>query len=163
MLSVGGVVFLHSPPIIGGTPMQQDVDLFVGGARGYTCYRLPNLVQLKVRVVAPLPCSQHNYGARVVTHPWAHLFPPPLQEPGHVLAIAQGRKYDCSDGGWMDILIRRSSDGGKSWTPQALVYTESSSTAWCSVFCTRGCYWFSRLLASSERRRETNNMPLGTG
>ena len=71
-----------------------DMDLFVGGVGGYSCYRLPNLVML----------PQH----------------------GHMLSLAQGHKFDCSDGGAMDVLSRRSTDDGMTWTPPALVYTETT-------------------------------------
>ena len=38
-----------------------------------------------------------------------------LHAPGHMLAIVQGHKFDCSDGGRMDILSRSSVDGGRTW------------------------------------------------
>lgn len=71
-----------------------DMDLFVAGVGGYSCYRLPNLVMLR--------------------------------KQGHMLAIVQGHRFDCSDGGAMDVLARRTTDGGKTWTPAALVYTETT-------------------------------------
>ena len=51
-----------------------------------------------------------------------------LREPGHMLAIVQGHKYDCSDGGRMDILSRRSTTGGRSWEAPRFVYGESTPT-----------------------------------
>ena len=74
-----------------------DTDLFVGGTQGYSCFRLPNLVQLPT--------------------------------PGSLLAIAQGHFYDCSDGGRLDIVARRSSDNGNTWDPMTLVHTESNEDA----------------------------------
>ena len=49
--------------------------------------------------------------------------------PNHLLAIVQGHKYDCSDGGRLDVLSRSSTDGGATWGVQKLVYTESNATA----------------------------------
>ena len=49
--------------------------------------------------------------------------------PNHLLAIVQGHKYDCSDGGRLDVLSRSSTDGGATWGAQKLVYTESNATA----------------------------------
>jgi hypothetical protein len=50
-----------------------------------------------------------------------------LRAPGHMLAIVQGHKFDCSDGGRMDILQRRTVDNGKTWTPAEFVYGESTA------------------------------------
>ena len=40
---------------------------------------------------------------------------------GTVLAFCEGRKNGCSDTGDIDIVLRRSVDGGKSWGPLELV------------------------------------------
>jgi sialidase-1 len=45
---------------------------------------------------------------------------------GHLLAVVQGHKYDCSDSGRMDILSRTSTDNGVSWSAPRLVLSESS-------------------------------------
>ena len=44
-----------------------------------------------------------------------------------MLAIVQGHKFDCSDGGRMDILLRRTVDGGTTWGPAEFVYGESTT------------------------------------
>lgn len=77
-----------------GAPLV-DMDLFTAGDRGYTCFRLPNLISLK--------------------------------PAGHMLAIVQGHKFDCSDGGRMDILLRRTVDSGRTWAPAEFVYGESTA------------------------------------
>ena len=82
-------------------PLLIDTDLFVAGEGGYACYRLPNLLELKL--------------------------------PGHLLALAQGRKHDCGDVGWMDIVQRRSVDNGVTWSAPARVYSISSATTNASV------------------------------
>ena len=92
-----------------------DMDLFVAGEGGYSCYRLPNLVQLAT--------------------------------PGHILAVAQGHKYDCSDGGRLDVVARRTEDNGRTWTSMQLVYTESEPRA---------------SVASATNWNETVNVTLGT-
>lgn len=51
-----------------------------------------------------------------------------MRAAGHLLAVVQGHKYDCSDGGRMDILSRRSLNGGKTWGPPRLVHGESTPT-----------------------------------
>ena len=45
-----------------------------------------------------------------------------------MLAVVQGHKFDCSDGGRMDILSRSSADGGKTWGAPRLVHGESTPT-----------------------------------
>ncbi|MDO7569855.1 MAG: glycoside hydrolase [Flavobacteriaceae bacterium] len=42
---------------------------------------------------------------------------------GTLLAFAEGRKLDCGDFGKVDILLRRSNDGGKNWSPQKIIAT----------------------------------------
>jgi sialidase-1 len=46
---------------------------------------------------------------------------------GTLLAFCEGRKNSGSDAGDIDILLRRSFDGGKTWTPTQLVYEEGGT------------------------------------
>eukprot|EP01050_Picozoa_sp_SAG11_P009199 SAG11_NODE_850_length_6868_cov_3.543523_2_plen_737_part_00 len=46
---------------------------------------------------------------------------------GDLLAFCEGRKYSSADMDWNDIVMRRSSNGGRSWEPQQLIHSESSS------------------------------------
>lgn len=46
---------------------------------------------------------------------------------GTVLAFAEGRKSGCSDTGNIDLLVRRSVDGGKTWGPQILVWDDGDN------------------------------------
>ena len=43
-----------------------------------------------------------------------------------LLAFAEGRKFNCGDHGWNDLVSSRSIDGGSTWGPVTLVYGESS-------------------------------------
>ncbi|HWD82014.1 MAG TPA: sialidase family protein, partial [Kribbella sp.] len=47
---------------------------------------------------------------------------------GDVLAFAEGRVADCGDDGDIDIVLRRSSDGGKTWGPLQVVSEGNGST-----------------------------------
>jgi len=47
---------------------------------------------------------------------------------GMVLAFAEGRVADCGDDGDIDIVLRRSSDGGKTWGPIQVVSDGNGST-----------------------------------
>ncbi|MEV4440807.1 sialidase family protein, partial [Streptomyces sp. NPDC049577] len=40
---------------------------------------------------------------------------------GTLLAFAEGRKHDCGDAGDIDVVLKRSTDGGRSWGPLLLV------------------------------------------
>jgi sialidase-1 len=48
-----------------------------------------------------------------------------LPTPGHLLAVAQGHKFDCFDGGWMDAVAKTSHDNGKTWSDQRVIYSLS--------------------------------------
>jgi sialidase-1 len=47
---------------------------------------------------------------------------------GALLAFAEGRKNGRSDTGDIDLLVRRSTDGGLNWTPQELVWSDEENT-----------------------------------
>jgi sialidase-1 len=47
---------------------------------------------------------------------------------GVLLAFAEGRKKDCGDSGDIDLVLRRSTDGGKTWSPLQVVWSDSTNT-----------------------------------
>jgi sialidase-1 len=47
---------------------------------------------------------------------------------GVLLAFAEGRKKDCGDSGDIDLVLRRSTDGGKTWSPMQVVWSDSTNT-----------------------------------
>jgi sialidase-1 len=47
---------------------------------------------------------------------------------GALLAFAEGRKKSTSDTGDIDLLLRRSTDGGRTWSPQQLVWSDDENT-----------------------------------
>jgi sialidase-1 len=47
-----------------------------------------------------------------------------LSKQGTLLAFCEGRKSSRSDAGDIDLLLKRSADGGKTWSRQQLVYEE---------------------------------------
>ncbi|MFD2873122.1 exo-alpha-sialidase [Mucilaginibacter ximonensis] len=49
-------------------------------------------------------------------------------EKGSLLAFAEGRKNDCGDSGDIDLVLRRSEDGGKTWSPVQVVWSDSTNT-----------------------------------
>lgn len=68
--------------------------LFVSGAEGYACFRIPAIVRTN---------------------------------DGTLLAFAEGRKKGCSDTGDIDLVLKRSTDGGKSWGPLQVVWDDSAN------------------------------------
>lgn len=52
---------------------------------------------------------------------------------GTLLAMIEARKYSCDDHGFVDLHMRRSFDGGKTWTPSQLMYSNSSEREWTTV------------------------------
>src|SRR5262245_21197538 len=47
---------------------------------------------------------------------------------GTLLAFCEGRKGGAGDSGAIDLLMKRSMDGGKTWSPQQLVWSNGSNT-----------------------------------
>ena len=47
---------------------------------------------------------------------------------GTVLAFAEARKNNCGDAGNIDLVVKRSQDGGKTWSPLQMVWNDSTNT-----------------------------------
>lgn len=46
---------------------------------------------------------------------------------GELIAFAEGRKNGCSDTGNIDLVMKRSADGGKSWSPIQLIWDDGEN------------------------------------
>jgi len=47
---------------------------------------------------------------------------------GTLLAFCEGRKYSRSDTGDIDLLLKRSTDGGHTWSPQQVIWSDDCNT-----------------------------------
>ena len=47
---------------------------------------------------------------------------------GSLLAFAEGRKNHCGDADDIDLVVRRSEDGGNTWSPMAIVWDDGGNT-----------------------------------
>ncbi len=47
---------------------------------------------------------------------------------GSLLAFAEARRNGCGDAGDIDIVVKRSSDGGKSWSEMSMVWDDAGNT-----------------------------------
>lgn len=47
---------------------------------------------------------------------------------GYLLAFAEGRKNNCGDAGDIDLVLKRSEDGGKTWSKLQVVWNDSANT-----------------------------------
>ncbi|HKZ68307.1 MAG TPA: sialidase family protein, partial [Chitinophagaceae bacterium] len=47
---------------------------------------------------------------------------------GALLAFAEGRKNNCGDAGDIDLVLKRSEDGGKTWSKLQVVWNDSTNT-----------------------------------
>src|SRR5215471_18442920 len=58
---------------------------------------------------------------------------------GTLLAFAEGRKADVGDAGDIDLVLRRSRDGGRTWTPLQVIGDNGANTFGnpCAVVDTR--------------------------
>ena len=45
---------------------------------------------------------------------------------GTLIAFGEGRMYSCSDFTWTDLIYKRSTDGGKTWGPLTILYSNST-------------------------------------
>jgi hypothetical protein len=46
---------------------------------------------------------------------------------GTLIAFGEGRMFSCSDFTWTDLVYKRSTDGGKTWSPLKILYSNSSA------------------------------------
>lgn len=55
---------------------------------------------------------------------------------GELLAFAEGRRHGAGDAGDIDLVLKRSQDGGRTWTPLQIVWDHSTNTCGnpCPVF-----------------------------
>lgn len=72
------------------TPSPMVSTPFTVGADGYACYRIPSIIS-----------------ATDPDHP----------DRSYLLAFAEGRVHNCGDIGDIDLVMKRSTDGGNSWGP----------------------------------------------
>lgn len=49
-------------------------------------------------------------------------------QKGTVLAFAEARRNNCGDAGDIDLVVKRSEDGGKTWSAMQLVWNDSTNT-----------------------------------
>lgn len=47
---------------------------------------------------------------------------------GTILAFAEARRNNCGDAGDIDLVVKRSSDAGKTWSPLSIVWNDSTNT-----------------------------------
>jgi len=47
---------------------------------------------------------------------------------GTILAFAEARKNNCSDAGDIDLVVKRSFDGGKTWSKISMVWNDAENT-----------------------------------
>lgn len=51
-----------------------------------------------------------------------------LTRQGTLLAFCEGRKNSVQDAGAIDLLVKRSADGGRTWSQQQVVWTDATNT-----------------------------------
>jgi sialidase-1 len=83
---------------------------------------------------------------------------------GALLAFCEGRKGSRSDAGDIDLLVKRSADGGKTWAPQQVVWDDGENT--CGNPCpvvdrTTGTIWL--LLTWNYGKDTENQIKLNAG
>jgi len=74
---------------------QEPIQVFKAGNNGYTCFRIPALI---------------NTGKTIV-------------------AFAEGRKLGCSDTGDIDLVCKRSTDGGRTWSELIVIWDAGENVA----------------------------------
>ena len=57
-----------------------------------------------------------------------------LTQENTLIAFSEGRKYNCKDEGFVDLVYKRSFDSGLTWTSLEILYSNSKSTTdWHTV------------------------------
>jgi sialidase-1 len=51
-----------------------------------------------------------------------------VSKRGTLLAFCEGRKHASRDSGKVDLLLKRSTDGGRTWSPQQIVWADGENT-----------------------------------
>ncbi|TFF96371.1 MAG: exo-alpha-sialidase [Promethearchaeota archaeon] len=93
------VIYLINDPQL-SPGLDRHVDLFIGGEEGYKTYRIPSLL------IIPEGSTLNNSETL---------------EEDLVLAICEGRRYSAVDDGEADIVMKRSKDGGETWSDLKVV------------------------------------------
>ncbi len=125
-----------SAALAAAEPLFRQRDVFVSGADGYFAYRIPAIE------VAP---------------------------DGTILAFAEARKYHLGDPGYdgqdIDLVLKRSSDSGETWSSMAIV--EDPGERWSAanpatlVDRAKGLVWLFYLRGKPDRN--TRNLSVATG
>jgi sialidase-1 len=93
------------------------------------CVLLTSLVNPAQAVASPFFDQQVLFKA--AQDPGYHCFRIPAvvrSTKGTLLAFAEGRVNNCGDTGDIDVVLKRSTDGGKSWQPMQLVNSGNGDT-----------------------------------
>ncbi|MHB8899779.1 MAG: sialidase family protein [Thermoguttaceae bacterium] len=130
-LCIAGVLVMAAGLSARAESELQHVDVYTSGADGYKIYRIP----------------------AIETAP-----------DGSLLAFAEGRKYGGSDPGMgkqdIDLVLKRSTDGGRTWSPMALI--EDPGELWSAanpatvVDRQSGKTWVLYLRSRPERSTDTS-------
>lgn len=84
----------------------------------------PAIVDCKTSVADDQPVKTDVFVSRTGGY-HTYRIPAVIVTPeGTLLAFCEGRKTSRSDHGDLDLVLRRSADGGKTWTPMQIVYEE---------------------------------------
>ena len=95
------------------------------------------LAAATIAIAAVVTASQKNIGDPLLNEVFVagegayhtYRIPSAIVTPnGTLLAFAEGRKADAADAGDIDLVLRRSRDGGRTWTPLQLVGDNGPNT-----------------------------------
>ncbi|MEU7594054.1 sialidase family protein [Streptomyces sp. NPDC039022] len=89
---------------------------FRAGSEGYASFRIPAVVSIR-------PASADDTGPGSAADPGSGT------DPGTLLAFAEGRVHSAADHGDIDIVLKRSTDGGRTWGPLQTVARNGTGTA----------------------------------
>ena len=107
LLIIPGYLIIYSinnPQLSPG--LDRQFDLFIGGEDGYDTYRIPSLL------IIPDGTTLNNGDTL---------------EDDLILAICEGRRYAALDDGEVDLVMKKSKDGGKSWSDMKTIVDSGDS------------------------------------
>ncbi|HTD94911.1 MAG TPA: sialidase family protein [Chitinophagaceae bacterium] len=92
--------------------------------------RAASLSMLSLCLVTKVPAQQLNHIYKSGDDGYSCFRIPALVTTtrGTVLAFAEARKNGCGDAGDIDLVVKRSEDGGKTWSAMQMVWNDSTNT-----------------------------------
>ena len=118
--------------VVGSSPISRSIFLRASGEAGSWLMKAPSLIFIALLAVGSGTATAiDEHPVYVSGQGGYHTYRIPAlvrTNAGTLLAFCEGRKKSSSDTGDIDLLVRRSADGGATWGPQIVVWDDAGNT-----------------------------------